>query len=851
MKATDSTAYIFDKQINIEHALKMGCLVEVQAEPLSDKAFAHVLQCLSKTLEIDLSAFDKHVQYFKNSIKEAVKAQLILIHQRLMGKYDAQLGRLSTSNVLAMQLKIKEDIHACTEGFLNRLNTITMPFTLPKSVDDLLFKVRMDLVEKAAMSILGVNENHAHNRVYAIAMADGLGVRPISSHDPYVGDIKVDAIRSALKVVFWDYYRAHHLPFLLKEQLHTIFAMYGYEGEKQQGYECGVYLKILSYLNDLALSADKLDIHRVFKVSTHNDIVDIHWEYINALLMKALQSHQIIHSDSTPQNINDWALYYAAHPAELIDPNVQKKIMEAELSFYESGEYDDLLGQLARIKKYSLRYYECLKTLITEVEPDRITALLGRADQINDGERLAVYADLGLFFQEMMERFFSRNDELKLVEMARDKPEVTPSLLTLIQAHAAEIGWPAIRKTLLAVDFSGRSLLMLALKHTPDRCADFLNFLKNNLSSLGQDVMDAMFFQSGSFGQNALLTSAIKSPDSLAVLLAILEENAEKFGWGLIGILLQKRHTTNVNILTAAVRRQPESVHLILKFLTDHREKLGLEVMKACLQYDKSSPFSGLMLAALFSVEALKHFLFFFESQADEMGWHEIGRCLQKQSEKKSLLVLSMSNGIDAVDALLSFLASHEKEMGQRFILFYLRQLGGFGENILTVASQFSVPILLRILSLVIENEDQLGWETVKYMLAKSRFFETVVRKDLQQLPTLLSTLSRLADKIGVRKVKPFIFFPNDVTQKEDEKGRQILTDFLPHHANVDFAVAVAKKAKRWLPKNTVTMRLQQRMSPNQARVSDCELSFFTQLLGAKKVHQCQIAAQAQMTPRN
>ncbi len=273
-------------------------------------------------------------------LKEEVISVLKILYHRLKGNLNPQLGPITASEKEGILCKIREDISQCAPGFHNRINSIYQSFKQPKTLEQLLFKVRMSLVQKVATQL--TREVHANNTCFVVANADGLGVEPLLKKDPYRGTLDNTTIRTALEKTFKLEYRAFNLAFLLCDQLRGTLGFSGYEGriKSEDGYTPNTAEKITECIRTI-LDQPDLTWRSLFIVTGEEEntyeegtpeeksiddetlsedekaekgngpfIKDLNWEKLQTLFFVALEKKHIIKENSEPSTLLE-CLYFS------------------------------------------------------------------------------------------------------------------------------------------------------------------------------------------------------------------------------------------------------------------------------------------------------------------------------------------------------------------------------------------------------------------------------------------------------------------------------------------------------------------------------------------------------------
>ena len=129
----------------------------------------------------------------------------------------------------AIAFKLFERAKLCTPGFHDGVNAILEGFVRPQSMDELLYRVRRDLVSKTANQL--TDDVHANNRVFTVAQIAGLGVRSLNPNDVHLGVVSDAAIHDKLKHAFNEEYTLFKIMSHLAEEVNSELITLGYTSE--------------------------------------------------------------------------------------------------------------------------------------------------------------------------------------------------------------------------------------------------------------------------------------------------------------------------------------------------------------------------------------------------------------------------------------------------------------------------------------------------------------------------------------------------------------------------------------------------------------------------------------------
>jgi|GEM_PF-3228651 len=149
--------------------------------------------------------------------------------------------------------KLKERSEECTQGFHNGVNEVLEGFYVADSIEDLLYRVRQDIVTRLTPTL--TSETHNYNRIFAVAERMGFGVQALNSDDSYVDVweeiLPTSKIEAALQPAFEKGLGIFPVLQGLEEQLRGQLTTLGYSGTKEEGYDSDIVDKVLDYFSRL------------------------------------------------------------------------------------------------------------------------------------------------------------------------------------------------------------------------------------------------------------------------------------------------------------------------------------------------------------------------------------------------------------------------------------------------------------------------------------------------------------------------------------------------------------------------------------------------------------------------
>ncbi|MDF1684767.1 MAG: hypothetical protein P1U36_08950 [Legionellaceae bacterium] len=149
--------------------------------------------------------------------------------------------------------KLQERAEECTPGFHNGINAVVDSFYAAKNINDLLSRVRQDIVTRVASQLS--DDVHVNNRCFVLAENLGYGVHALNRDDHHLnylsGVITNDKIGQALSAAFEKEFRVFFMLQGLEGQLRGQLDSTGYVGPKDTPYTSDEQTKIEAALKQL------------------------------------------------------------------------------------------------------------------------------------------------------------------------------------------------------------------------------------------------------------------------------------------------------------------------------------------------------------------------------------------------------------------------------------------------------------------------------------------------------------------------------------------------------------------------------------------------------------------------
>lgn len=167
---------------NTCYALPEGT-VERTGDAITPEALNQLIEAVSQHLDESLR------ENFQERMQVHVGAgSTYALKQQALQALSVVAARFNDPDILESEKKLiadklQERAENCTPGFHNGVNAIVDGFYLAESINDLLYRVRQDIVTRMATQL--TDEVHTNNRCFVVASTSGYGVHPINDDDIY------------------------------------------------------------------------------------------------------------------------------------------------------------------------------------------------------------------------------------------------------------------------------------------------------------------------------------------------------------------------------------------------------------------------------------------------------------------------------------------------------------------------------------------------------------------------------------------------------------------------------------------------------------------------------------------
>lgn len=322
-------------------------------------------KCRKIEPNLEKNIFLKHVgTSSKYELKAVLRKQLSFIYYQISEHLHAELLNHESSQLLLLELT--EDIQQCTSGFHIRVNKLVNSLLIPNTLEQLLYLVRKNIVQKTACKLTSfvqpIFQIHVVDRVCRIAKKQGLGIEPNIQKDQYE-PLSGQMIREILQCEFPKLFTPLKIPFFLAEQLQFILNQTGYTGSEKTGYAIGPAESMLKVIQNFLTNPAKQNTNKLqplFILDTLDEfgeptrIYDLNWPLIRQLFFQKLIAEGFFINTPKPANLMEYAYFQALFPKQASRSKETRHIS----NYLENQNYEQLLDELISIQDNFPKYWQ-------------------------------------------------------------------------------------------------------------------------------------------------------------------------------------------------------------------------------------------------------------------------------------------------------------------------------------------------------------------------------------------------------------------------------------------------------------------------------------------------------------
>ncbi|MFM2323074.1 MAG: hypothetical protein RLZZ225_1227 [Pseudomonadota bacterium] len=678
-------------------------------------------------------------------LKKILAEQLQLIYYRLQGDLDAELGPLSDDHRIALLNKLIEEITECTPGFHNRVNVIVNSFQKPRNLDQLFYMLRKRIVEDVASSLS--NEVHAHNQVSIIAAAEGFGIKPNFSNDPYTGSLSSGEIRCALGTTFQKKFTPFNLPCLLSHALMGLIPELEVEKNKATGLCLETTEKIVTLIQCYlphSVTSDPLDWQKYFHIYTDPKdelkvcIVNVNWNVMYRYFYQELSKQHYFKQTPKINNLVDGAYYNLS--LETPDPTDYESDYINQL--FAAKNYFKLLAQLEELQARFPDYYQRVtgNPILIKHSPEFVPYLqqqfpnsLGYSSEFMQGFHLLTSLDLDVDEPTILKIVYALalknglENYTPLMLAARNDANIVEGMLNFLIQHQAIIGLDIYRQLFLEKNQADWNALMLAVRFRPVAAILILSFFDihflastdNERKNFGINLLQQMFTTKQNDNYNVLMLAMYKPTEIVETLFAFMNKHVASFTKSTLQKLFTQKQDNNYTVLTLTASKQPEYVSDILSFIEKNIDNFDPEILqKLFFSSQQGTTCAALMRATNSQTEATQVILRFIHQHIENFNLKAIRQMfLARDGRQYTALMLAAQTHAESVEAILTFIEQHPKIFDAQLMADVLLAKDQFGTTALMLAAENQPKTMIRLLDFINKNIDTLDIQAIRELL--------------------------------------------------------------------------------------------------------------------------------------
>lgn len=266
--------------------------------------------------------------------------------------------RLNADDKNSLLVELKDPISNCTSGLYNRLNMIFSRYTILDSIEKLLHKIRLDILDKIARNITtGI---HTHNLIFKLAQEMNLNIQIPYTKDPFGAEqmLNFQEVKSEIHQGFEKFYQPLNIfTALIEEIKQQLSSHYDYVGTHSSSYKFGQFNGFCEYLKTLFQEPEtSMD----YLIIDDNDekilVTDLNWVVIKQKLISYLFEQQFfLESVSGERQFIDAFLNDRLAESMLVIPPLFANDDCQLLAFLKLGDETNIKSQLLLIHDVFLR----------------------------------------------------------------------------------------------------------------------------------------------------------------------------------------------------------------------------------------------------------------------------------------------------------------------------------------------------------------------------------------------------------------------------------------------------------------------------------------------------------------
>ncbi len=304
-----------DKCYKIPSSITQDTLGQVASNelPLSDISFEPLFSDAEKT-----TLLSKHLQASDDGPQYQGRKHLLADLTYLCQHINTHTSSIDPSRLAQIKQTIREDIENCSQGFHNRVRIVITTLSSPKTMDELLYEVRKDMVQSLILrhSHTAIQSSHVINDFFLTAYNEGYGLRPLNQHDSYRSDTNLQTIKTQIQQSFAEFYSPIQLPATLCATIRLTLENLGLPDAHLRNRDNWISPEIIERCQSFLQQLFSLDSETTLPcfISKQEEIYDevytlyydINWQLIEQWCTHALISQQYFQTTpSDPPTLNE------------------------------------------------------------------------------------------------------------------------------------------------------------------------------------------------------------------------------------------------------------------------------------------------------------------------------------------------------------------------------------------------------------------------------------------------------------------------------------------------------------------------------------------------------------------
>ncbi len=706
--------------------------------------------------DIERHIGESSVYALKNEVCQALK----VIHDRFM----AENNKPSEKTIIA--LKLQERAEKCTPGFHNGVNEILDGFFLAKSLNDLMYRFRRDIVARTASTIS--DDDHVNNRCFSVAEEEGYGVHPLNRSDQHLNhmfeEIPNTEIRAKLKEAFDRELRVFSTLQGLEDQLRGQLSQAGYTGPKEDAYPLDEYEAIENQLALLfqdtpvvkellqteEILQEKLARAEQIRQEAHNNMqafVEKNPKAFSGLnKRKKTKIQALLGETGLPKPDVEWAQNAEAElseEAETVD-EIKRNYKRATKALRIDAAREKHIAAFQAFKKL---FFLTNTTGVTDLNWPNVRQLLWQ------GIKVKHYFEINPDEQQNIDTIMNPNaspSEVGMSTTALLKQENIYDLLNALfylkqpaatikqalgdfLAQLPENKQPASFKFLMTSALSHEikqemiqtylNLFLISIKEDVNfllRGAPLMRGLQL-LNDSQSEMLKTALTQTNQAGDNALILAVLDKPEAIPHLTDAMLKLPENIKNKTIRTTFTQTSQTGLNVLILAVLDSPKAIPYLIDAMLRLPEAIKNETIKIIFTQTSEIGFNVLMEAVCKNPEAIPYLIDAMLRLPEAIKNKTIKTIFtQTNQDGENAIILAMLDNPEAIPYLIDAMLRLPEAIKNETIKTAFTQTNIYGENALMIAAWGKPEAIPRLTEALLKLPEGIKNETIKTVFTQT-----------------------------------------------------------------------------------------------------------------------------------